>query len=187
MRQIVMIILGLAIIAPVLFWFQGQRDVADTAISGAGIRLTNRPASFCPEEARVVAVKTTAPETVHFDGQAVIAGCDAIRLPAERLAEALEYQIFVLVDGAKAFRLVAAGPITTYIDFPIQVGDTNADNVINEVDLKVVQAALGEPNQAGQPADVDGDNKVTILDYSLVTTNQGAGAARPDGKLWEAL
>jgi len=188
MRQILWIVLGLAVIAPVVFWYQGQRGQSDsTAVAGASIHLTNRPASFCPETARVIAIKTAQAETIHFDGEATIASCDLVRLPTERLNEAVEYQLFVSIAGARAFRVIAAGPIVTSVDFPIQVGDTNADNVINEVDLRAVQGALGKDEPEATLFDVDQDKAVTILDYSLVVTNQGAGVARPDGKLWGAL
>ncbi len=187
MRQIFWVVLGLAVISPVIFWYQGSRQPKTDTLEGAGIRLTNRPTAFCPEKAKVVAVKTGRAESIHFDGEAVIAGCDAIRLPTDQLNEAVEYQIFVSIDGARAFRAIASGPIEAYLSFPIQVGDTNSDNVINEVDLRGVQAALGKIDAEAGRFDVDGDKEVTILDYSLVITNQGAGVSRPDGKLWGAV
>lgn len=187
MRLILWFVLGLAVITSAYLWYQSTKQVESSQTVGAGIHLTNRPSSFCPDSARVVAVKTGQATSIHFDGEAVIASCDSLRLPTEQLQESVEYQIFVSIDGVRAFRVVAAGPITTYLPFPIQVGDTNNDNVINEVDLRGVKAVLGKKGADAGLFDVDGDKEVTILDYSLVLTNQGAGVSRPDGKLWSAI
>lgn len=186
MRQILWLVLALAVVAPVAFWYQTQRQPAEDALTGAGIVLTNRPTTYCPKTAKVVAIKTSQPNAIHFEGNALVAGCDAVRLPTESLNEAVEYQVFVLVERARAFRVVLSGPVTSYQSFPIQLGDINGDNTVNEADQASVRSALTKPEHYLAALDVDGDQKITVLDYSLVVVNQGVGVDRPDGKLWGA-
>lgn len=186
MRHFVWTLLVLAVMAPVVLWYLNSTRTPVIKNEGATLALTNRPATFCPNTARVVAAKTSSIPAVHFEGEAVIADCYSVKLPTEQLTEAVEYQLFVYIPGARAFRVVVPGPINTAINAPIQLGDVNSDNVINEIDARGVESALGQSTIQSE-FDVDGDGKVTVLDYSLVQVNQGAGVERPDGKLWEAI
>lgn len=184
MRRMLWLLLGVIVLVLLAYWYQGQQLKETVSVAGTGLRLTNRPTTFCPTSAQVVIVQTANPKTIDFDDDVAVANCDQVILEAGSLSGTVEYQLFVLVPGARALRVVAAGPILTLIDAPIQLGDTNDDNVINEVDQRFVEARIGQTSVEALAADVDGDRQVTILDYSLVATNQGAGQVRPDQKPW---
>ncbi len=185
MRHFVWAVLILSVATPVAIWFiQGGRDATGQRES-ATLSLSNRPSRFCPETAKVVAVKTATPTTVHFEGQTTVRQCEIISLPIDQLSEPIEYQIFVQIDRALAFRAVVTGPVRT-LSMPIQLGDVTGDNTINEDDIRELERGLGQAELAAQ-LDIDGDKEVTILDYALVRLNQGAGVSRPDGKLWSVL
>lgn len=184
MRRISWLILVVLVVVALGYWYQAQRPPVSDAPAGAGLRLTNRPATFCPTTARVVILRTPAAPSLQFDQEVAVTNCEHILLDQSLLADPVEFQLFAYVTGTKALRAVAAGPITSLIDAPIQVGDTNNDNVINEVDQRFVELRIGQTGAAALDADVDGDSQVTILDYSLVATNQGAGQLRPDNKQW---
>ncbi len=186
MRRILWLGILVLVATPVLIWYQGQRTVGQESVVGAGVRLTNRPPKFCPKTAKVVVATAAQPAVALFEGQAAVGGCELLTLPKENLNQAIEYQIFISIAGARAFRLIGAGPLTTFLDYPIQVGDVNDDNIINETDRQAVAIGLKDSQQAVDRLDVDNDGQLTVLDYSLVSLNQGAGVNRPDDKLWSS-
>jgi hypothetical protein len=162
----------------------GLGPTPETVTAGTGIRLTNRPASYCPTAAQVVIVKSASSTIPEFDELVAITNCDEISLPTSALNLPVEYQLYVLAPNARALRVLAVGPVASFLSAPIQLGDTNEDNVINEADQRFIEARIGQTSLDALAADIDGDATVTILDYSLVATNQGAGYARPDQKPW---
>lgn len=184
MRRFLWLLFGVVVVASLAYWYQGQQPDDTAVVAGTGLKLTNRPTTFCPTSVQVVIIQTSNPDSIGFDDEVAVENCDQVILSANSVAASGEYQIFVFIPGARALRVVVAGPISTLVDIPIQLGDTNEDNVINEVDQRFVEARIGQTSAEALAADVDGDAQVTILDYSLVATNQGAGQVRPDQKPW---
>ncbi|QQG49637.1 MAG: hypothetical protein HZB70_02440 [Candidatus Berkelbacteria bacterium] len=184
MRRIVwIVIIALLVVTPIFIWWQGQRQ-RNNLETAYGIMLANRPTKFCPPSAEVVITRGDE-EKIIFDAEVIVKNCELIPLDRSQLNEATSYYIYARLNEVRAFRIVATGPITSGMEYPIMLGDLNNDNAIDPQDKLVVEEAM-KVGGYSKSADVDKDGNVGIIDYSLVTLNQGAGASRPDGVAWKA-
>jgi hypothetical protein len=60
-----------------------------------------------------------------------------------------------------------------------QMGDTNADGVINSRDYGNLRSQLGGPPDGGSNADFNGDGVVNLYDFAILRSNFGASGVPP--------
>jgi hypothetical protein len=175
------ITVALLVVAPVAIWWIGQR--ADTtAAPTPAILLGNMPPKNCPTAAEIVVTKDGEAGPLQ-EGMVEVKSCSLIELDTSMFGRSGTYNFYVALPTARPLVVTVAGPVQGYVDATLQFGDVDGNFVIDRNDQRQVESAL-----AGQSivegADVDNDGTVTVLDYALVTLNQGAGVSRPDGRPW---
>ncbi|HUD20877.1 MAG TPA: dockerin type I domain-containing protein [Candidatus Saccharimonadales bacterium] len=149
--------------------------------------LDDLPTSYCPKEAQVVL--RIAGENQNLTDQTVsLADCHTIALSPLLAGHNGSLKIWVRLPQALAFSRDFNWPLTQDLTYAPRLGDSNGDNVVDGADEQAVSAQIFAANDTNVgSADIDGDGRVTVLDLSLVKLNQGVGAARPDGKAWQAF
>lgn len=149
------------------------------------VELTNLPDQYCPLQASVVAVDSTAKSTKPvIDSAVAVDGCRYITLSKLSALEGAPRTLFIKLPGVLAFR-VEIDSIKGNYQYAPTLGDVNGDNTIDSSDESQITGALFSIDQAQISAnDLDHDGRVSILDLSLTRINHRAGVSRPDGKSW---
>ena len=94
---------------------------------------------------------------------------------SSKVLKAGTYDVYVSISGflKKRFKNVQLSTATTTtLPGAFLAGDVNGDNVIDATDLALVRAKLNQ-YVTNDPADVDGDGRVTSSDLTIVQGNQG--------------
>lgn len=178
-RWIGVAIFLLGILVGVLIWYGSSPSLLSKDQSYNFI-LADRPGAYCPTSAEIVYIDSSPQQASSFYSEtAQIKGCEIVEgiVPFGSGT----YQVLVKLPGARATELSVTWPLTSDAVIPVLLGDINSDNHINSTDLQLVENSL---RSGANGADVDGDNTTTILDYSIVTINQGIGINRPDNGDW---
>ncbi len=184
MRQKPLIILGLiVIVASAAYYRLATR--ATTAKASGRLEIVNTPERYCPTQAQIVVTSSINQVLPEHDQTVAVINCRTIEIKSLIGTTADTKIIWLKLPGALADKTSIDSP-TDYFQFSPRLGDVNGDNVIDEIDRRLVENTLLSDAAGVIKADIDGDQKISIIDLSLTRINAGVGSERPDGKNWGA-
>lgn len=185
---------ALIVLIPILFlgaligWYMKTKIEPAAPVQEPGVFLTNLSSSYCPKNAWLVVVPVDQNKAV-FDSRISVTECSLIPFPQGAFSQGAN-RVLVKLPKALAFEVIVNDVPTVSIEHGVQVGDLTGDNVIDDKDASVLEAALIVPNPSQVSvarADLDHDGKLTVLDLALISLNKGTGQQRPDGAPWGIL
>jgi len=176
---ILFIVLGVAI----FYGWRLLRPASTPPVASPAIKVTNRPVRYCPTTAQLIVARVVQSSKVQvvFDETIPVRNCDTIPLAQPDLQRPGDFRVYVKLPKARAFQLAMTAPLVTQVTHPLQLGDVNNDNVIDQTDISLVEVGL---KTKAADVDLDNDGASTVLDLSLTRLNQGIGVARPDDRAW---
>lgn len=179
--KIISIAVLLLFLAVGLIALKQFRQEPATATDSGNLVLTNLPSQYCPTRARLLLSQAAASGAI-IDREVNVDNCRYVSLSKYLSGRQDNYIIHLKLARALAFTFELKAPLEGVVEYPVQLGDVNNDNVIDAMDDKAVSQLLF--SETSPELDLNGDKIVTIDDLSIVRLNQGVGAARPDGAAW---
>ncbi len=183
-RKVLLILLPILFLGALIGWLLKTKTEPISSTQPPGIVLTNLSSNSCPKNAWLVVMASDARAV--YDSSISVMGCNLIPFPSGIFTKGA-YRVLVKIPRALAFEVVINDSPVTNVEHGVQLGDLTNDNAVDEKDKTVIENALttsGQNQGTIEGADLDGDNRLTVLDLALVSLNQGTGLPRPDGTSW---
>lgn len=183
-REILWLI-AVVLLGSALFYYQSNQ-ISHQVRPGV-ISLTGLPDQYCPNRAQVVVTDPKNATTILLDTSVAVEQCRYITLKGIIGSVSESRLVIIKLSRALAFRVQIDLPKGVY-NYAPSLGDVNDDNIIDSLDENQVATALFSTDLAKIAGnDLDRDEKVTVLDLSLIRINHRAGIFRPDGKPWSKI
>lgn len=197
--RVIVLLIAVALLGSALFYYARwntpgkllsndyqSNQIADQTRPGV-ISLTGLPDQYCPSQAQVIVTDSKNATTILLDASVAVEQCRYIALKGLVGSVSESRLVIIKLSRALAFRMQIDSPKGVYHYAP-SLGDVNGDNVIDSLDENQVATALFSTDLAKiAENDLDRDEKVTVLDLSLIRINHRTGIFRPDRKSWSKI
>ena len=147
--------------------------------------LSNLPANYCPSKVEVAIENTTSKIS---DKDMDISNCDNIAISSILPTANGQYTLKVKLPQALAFKMNFSVPLNADLQYFIQLGDANSDNIIDGQDLTLINEYMflktDKETAVIKKIDLDNDGIIGVSDYSIASQNQGVGVLKIDNSAW---